>query len=1099
MTGSMEDEYPLTPLQQGMLYQWLAAPRSGVDVEQIVCTLREAVDVEALRRGWEGVARRHAVFRTSFAWRGLDEPVQRVHARIELPFAVRDWRDLDSDRREDRFRSFLCSDRTRGFDLGKAPCVRLALFRFGEAEYRLVWSFHHILLDGRSFPRVLAEVLDLGPEPAGMTSASFAQHVGRIAARDASRDEGFWTDYLRGFQRPTPVPGARDAAFAPARRRRTEGPAEVEEATLRLSRATSEALRERARESEVTLNTIVQAAWAILLSRYSGEADVLFGAARACRSSSIPEAESVVGMFINTLPVRARVHPEEPLVELLHRLRQGQVAVRDFEHTPLVEVQRWSRLPPGQPLFRSILIFDRASLDAVLRARGGRWRHRTFRQLELTGFPVTLYAYAEERLLLRLAYDTRVIPGRSGRRVLSHLAVTLEEIASRRGARVGELELLSDEERRKQLVDWNATAAKLPRGPGVHDLIRRRVELAPGAVAVVCGQQEWSYRELDSRAERLAQRLRSLGVGPEVRVGICIERSPEMLLGVLGVLKAGGAYVPLDPDYPEERLAFMVSDAKVAVMLASERTRERLPPTGAPLLLLDSPCPTGDARHPDGDASSGAPSVGALTSENLAYVIYTSGSTGQPKGVMVEHRNLLAFFAGMDGRVPHDPPGVWLAVTSLSFDISVLELLWTLARGFKIVLHAGPELGGELPLRGEPVSALIRRHAVTHLQCTPSLARLLLAQPEAREAIRELHVLLVGGEALEGGLASDLLATLSGTLINMYGPTETTIWSSTHTVEVPDEIVPIGRPILNTSYYVLDALLRPVPVGVVGELYIGGAGVARGYLDRPELTAERFVADPFGSSPADRLYRTGDLVRYRGDGVVEYVGRIDRQIKLRGHRIEPGEVEAVLRNHPAVREAAVIACRVGETENHLVGYYVPTEGKRPEPGDLRRFSTRMLSQAMVPAAFVEIPRLPLTPNGKVDYTALPRPDRAPLAAHAEFLPPRSSVERAVAALWSQVLGVARVGIDESFFEVGGDSLSAVRILLRIQETFGVRIRPGVLFDSPTVAGVARVVEKELLQRAASGELASVLKEIEALSDEELASALLPHAEGGSAG
>lgn len=1106
MTETIEDAYPLTPLQQGMLLHWLAAPRSGVDVEQIVCTLSEAVDVEALREAWQCVARRYAAFRTSFEWRDLNRPLQRVHAAAELPFAVHDWGDVDSAAQRERFQSFLRADRTRGFDLGRCPSVRLALFRLGDANYRLVWSFHHILMDGRSFPIVLGEALSprardraRHPVPPG---PSFGEHVAWLSARDTSRDEGHWKSYLRGFRRPTRLPGSVFPERGAYRRRYDESEGE-EEATLRLSRETTAALRERAREYGVTLNTVVQGAWAILLSRYCGEEDVLFGAARACRKSSIPNAESVVGMFINSLPVRAHVRFEEPLAELFCALREGQLAVRDFEHTPLVEVQRWSEIQAGEPLFESIVIFDSASLDTVLRAQGGQWHDRSFQQLERTGFPLTLYAYGEDRMLLRLAYDTRAIVPQRGRAMLSHLAVTLEEIASKPGARVGELELLAKEERRRQLVDWNATAVDFPAKRAVHDLIREQAERTPDAVAVACGPHEWSYRDLDARADRLARHLRLLEVGPEVRVGICMERSPEMLVGVLGVLKAGGAYVPLDPDYPAERLAFMASDADITVMLTSGAMRGRLPATDMLVVPLDSALEAETVADASVEAtrSSRTREVGSVTPEMLAYVIYTSGSTGRPKGVMIEHRNVVAFFAGMDDRIPHDPPGVWLAVTSLSFDISVLELLWTLARGFKVVLFDGQEMSGEVTAAGpsDSLAELIRRHSVTHLQCTPSMARLLLAEENVKTALRGLDVLMVGGEALPSGLAAKLRHSASGRLINMYGPTETTIWSSTHDVERSEGSVPIGRPIANTTFYVLDARLRPLPVGVAGELYIGGAGVARGYLNRPGLTAECFIASPFDSAPADRLYRTGDLVRYGEDGVLEYIGRVDRQIKLRGHRIEPGEVEAVLLRHPAVREAAVVASGAEKADGSLVAYYVPAEGRRPSPDELRGFAARELSPIMVPAAFVGLPRLPLTPNGKVDYGALAPLSRLRPAPEATLMLPRSAVERAVAGIWGELLGVAEIGVEDDFFELGGNSLSTVRIVLRIRETFRIRLSLKSFFESPTVAGVARLIQKELGERAEGGELESVVREIEALSDEALRAALFSQAKEDSGG
>ncbi|MGZ3461484.1 MAG: non-ribosomal peptide synthetase, partial [Archangium sp.] len=545
--------------------------------------------------------------------------------------------------------------------------------------------------------------------------------------------------------------------------------------------------------------------------------------------------------------------------------------------------------------------------------------------------------------------------------------------------RLGALPLLSAEEQHRVLVEWNDTGADFARESSLAQLFESQVAHTPDTVALVCGGTALTYQELDARANAVARQLRALGVGPEARVGLCASRSLELVAGLLGVLKAGGAYVPLDPSYPAERLAFMLRDSGARVLLTQRHLADTLPAQDVQRVFLDAV----DSGSVPGDS---APSGGARP-ENLAYVLYTSGSTGTPKGVMVQQRNVANFFAGMDARLGASPAGTWLAVTSISFDISVLELLWTLCRGFKVILQTEQEEG--------QVAGQLRRHAVTHLQLTPSRARALAMETNGLESLAALRRLMVGGEALPEALAAQLRGALhGGALVNMYGPTETTIWSSTHTVGAVAGPVPIGTPIANTALYVLDAWLQPVPVGVAGELYIGGTGVARGYLERSSLTAERFLPDPFANTPGTRMYRTGDLARWRADGTVEFLGRVDQQVKVRGYRIEPGEVEAVLARFPGVRTAVVSARTDGTGDARLVAYMVlaTSTASGLDTAALRDFLRKRLPEYMVPSAFMALDAQPLPPHGKVDLKALPAPARARPSLRAEYVAPRTPME-----------------------------------------------------------------------------------------------------------
>jgi amino acid adenylation domain-containing protein len=564
---------------------------------------------------------------------------------------------------------------------------------------------------------------------------------------------------------------------------------------------------------------------------------------------------------------------------------------------------------------------------------------------------------------------------------------------------------------------------------------------APDSVAVAFDDETLTYRELNERAELVAAKLRALGVGPDVRVGICVERSLEMMVGLLGILKAGGCYVPLDPTYPKERLAFMLEDSEAGVLMTQERLQNVFD-SKVPRVFLDG--------GREGKNSGAGPAPGLSSRSNdLAYVIYTSGSTGKPKGVMVTHRNAVNFFTAMD-RVLGMQSGVWLAVTSISFDISVLELFWTLTRGFKVVIHSDAERK-----RGLSIPEEITRHNVTHLQCTPSLATGLVLAPEALEGLKSLKTLLLGGEALPASLAEQIRREFKGELLNMYGPTETTIWSAVHRVTETGSQIPIGRPIANTEIFIVDRQLQFTPVGVPGELLIGGEGVARGYLNRAELTAEKFINHPFSKDARARLYRTGDLARFRTDGTIEFLGRLDHQVKLRGHRIELGEIESVIRSHENVRECVVVIREMAPGDQRLLAYIVPARANGALANELRHHLEAKLPSYMMPNDFVTLEKLPLTPNGKIDRKALPAPDKTRADSQASFVEPRSEMEREIAKLWQELLHVEQVGLNDNFFDLGGHSLLVVQMQAKLREAFGVQLPIVRLFQHPTVSALAR--------------------------------------------
>ncbi|MDB6122751.1 MAG: Non-ribosomal peptide synthetase component [Pedosphaera sp.] len=1047
------ETYALAPMQQGMLFNRLLAEHSGVDIEQIVFELREDLKESAFETAWRRIIRRHKIFRTSFHWEGLERPVQKVHEEVPFPFEYKDWRNSSTAEQTSRFEALLKAERRRGFDLGTPPLMRLVLCRLGQSQFRLVWTFDHTLIDGRSFTLVIKEVFAIyeslrqGREPELEPVRPYCDYIKWLEQQNSSKSEGYWRSLLEGVTAPTAL--VIDQMINEV----TANEPNYGEHFLRILKPLTAELQQFATSHKVTLNTLVQGAWALLLSRYSGETDVVFGATRAGRKSTIEGADSMIGLFINTLPVRVRLEPETSLLPWLQELRAQQLKIRDHEHTPLVQVQQWSQVPNGTPLFESLVVFERGTLDSVLRAQGGAWLNRHFRVVDQTNYPLTLFAYEAEELTFKISYDRRRLGADAVARLATHLETLLGGMVTNPHQKLSTIPLLPAAERQQLLVEWNRTGRDYLTDCCLREALEARVPITPEAIALVCGDEQLTYRELDARANRLAQCLRSFGVGPEVLVGVCLEVSLEMIIALVAVLKAGGAYVPLDPAYPKERLTFMLEDSRSPVLLTQHKFKDMFPGSNARIICLDNGEAEPEIRQPESVEVPG----NKATPDNLAYVLYTSGSTGQPKGVMVTHRNILNFFAGMD-QCLGKKSGVWLAVTSISFDISVLELFWTLTRGFKVVLQRREE---------NLVTAIARQittHAVTHLQCTPSMAEMLVRDGAARQALHSLKQLLLGGEALSPELVKQL--DIPGEILNMYGPTETTIWSIVHKLNRREDRIPIGRPIANTEIYILDAHLQPMPIGVPGELFIGGVGVVRGYFERKELTAEKFIANPFKSPPHARLFKTGDRARYLADGSIEFLGRLDYQVKLRGFRIELGEIESTLRQHPDVRECVVAVREFAPRDTRLVAYVVALARSAGTIRSLREFLKQKLPDYMLPSAFVLLDTFPLTPNGKINRRALPAPERE-LQPEAVVAPPRSTTEKILAQIWLGVLGRKEIGIHDNFFEQGGHSLLAMQAVSQMQVALKINLSIVQLYQHPTIHTLARFLSRPATMRQSS--------------------------------
>ena len=1060
---NIQDSYPLSPIQEGMLFHSLSAPDADGYLSQLSCRMTGALDVTVFERAWQAVVDRHTALRTAFVWQNVKQPLQVVGRKVGLPLEIHDWRGVPAAEVPGKLDELLRQDVARGLKLGRAPLMRLSLVRLDERSHYFVWLQHHLILDGWSHALIFREVFACydafrrGDEPQLAPAAPFRDYISWLRRQSLPAAEELWRRKLAGAVAPTPLAMGRPGGATA----NGHGLAE-----RRLGAAETAAFEAWAREHHLTESTLVQGAWAELLARYSGEDEVLFGTVVAGRPATLPGVEGMVGLFINTLPTRVRASAGDLPAAWLLGLQNEQSELRQYEYTPLAGIQKWSGLAPGSPLFESSLSFQNLAIDQALAAVAREVEIGDFRTYDRPPHPLSLVVTPGRELTLRLGYDSGRFAAAAVERMLGHLIGLLLGFVHQGDRPVSELPLLAPAEREQILVAWNRTAVDYPRDMALHRLFERQCEATPEAPAVFAGGRPLTYRELDARASRLACHLRRLGAGPETRVGLCVERSLPMAVGILGILKAGAAFVPLDPANPRERLGFLLADCGAALLLTRGHLLAELPSTSAVPVLLDADGGCAGAAELDVSPLPGGP--GDVPPASTAYLIYTSGSTGRPKGVLVPHRPVVSYALEMVRRLGLGPGDRVLQFASLGFDVLIEELFPAWISGAAVVLHER-----DLLLDIAELGEVLAGNGVTGVELPAAFWQewvQAMADAGGRPPA-SLRWVIVGSEKP----AAESVSTWRRwgvPLIYIFGLTETTVTSTLCRVEPGVEPrddggeLPIGRPVANTRLYVLDRQGSSAPLGVAGELWIGGEGLARGYHGRPDLTADRFRPDPFAAEPGLRLYRTGDRVRYRESGELDFLGRVDDQMKVRGFRIEPGEIEAALRSLDGVREA-VVAPRPAGAGQRLVAYVIPTNG-RIDPSRLREELRRRLPEHMVPAAFVALDELPLTSHGKVDRRALPDP-AAWGEAERGYVPPRTEREKLLAGIWSEILGIERVGAEDNFFELGGDSILTIQVAGRAHR-LGIRLNPRQLFEHPTIAGLARLPEETAPVRAEQGAL-----------------------------
>ena len=1051
---NVEDIYKLTPVQQEILSHELESQIAGAYVRSCSYVIAGGLEVAAFEQAWQQVLERHPSLRTSFHWKNLEKPVQVVNRSVHLSPQKHDWRGMPAVAQKERLNNLVYSEQVHRFELTKWPLMRLHLIRTADDAYQLVWSYHALIMDDSSRRSILNELCVLyesirNQRPHELEPAQpYKIFVEWLRRQNYSQAETFWQGMLKGVSAQTLL--GRDSSSGLSRGH--------QEDAIELTADATAALEFQAQQHGLSLETIVEGAWSLLLSRYSDTDDVIFGLSVSGRPAMLPRSMTAVGLFENVVPVRVQVSPASTLLPWLDQLHRERDEISRYEYAALGDIRRWGNLLPGQTLFESVLVFHEGPHEFV---SGGEGTILTIRQngsAQKVDHSLVLKVTLVPQLSLRLCFERQSFHTAQVGRMLAHLRTLIEGIAANTQQRLSDLPSLAPEEQRLLLVDWNDTRNGTSDGACFPELFESVAARNPDHIAVRSGEESLTYGELNARANQLANYLRGLGVGSEIAVGVCTHRSLETVVALLGILKAGGVYVPLDPEYPQERLSHMLEDSQVAVLLTQQQLLFDLPPHAAAseIVCLDSDWET-ISREANDNLSPSA------TGANLAYVIYTSGSTGKPRGVGISHEVIASHLRIVAEKFALNENDRVLQFASLSFDVSVEQILTALLCGAAVILRDAHAWSPE------DFYQEVKARGVTIINIPPSYWNLLAQDGASAGALgldQQLKLVIVGGDVMSREAVRRWQQTTMRTarLLNAYGPTEAAITATVFDVppayEEPTATtgVPIGRPLGSRKIYILNRKGKLSPIGAVGELHIGGMLLAREYLNNPELTAEKFIPNAFGDEPGERVYRTGDLARYRDDGQIEFIGRSDWQIKIRGFRVEAGEIETALSQHPSVREAVVSVSEEADGEKRLVAYVVLERTIAGGIDEVREALREKLPAHMIPALFVILDELPLTPNGKIDRRALPAALPAMIESRDSYVAPSTQLEKLLADIWSLVLNVERVSVNDNFFDLGGHSLLATQVMSRLRQRLQIDVPLQSFFEKPVIAELAREIE-----------------------------------------
>lgn len=1032
----IEGLYPLSGLQQGMLFHGLYDGKVGAYLEQFGCDLIGA-DIDVFTRSWDYIIKFHTILRSAFYYDKFNVPVQCVFKEIKLPVEVLDYSSMSSEEQQSAIKSFEQSDKEKGFDFKSAPLMRLALIRLDDNRYHMHWLYHHIIMDGWSMPILIEDFLNIYEQLSKGEKIEFKEvdryedYIRYIERRDKKKEQLYWENYLKNLESGTLIP------FIGKTTERTKGLGKYSSLTLSIDAATTAEVKAFAQKNRITVNTLMQGIWSYLLHCYTGKPDVLFGVIVSGRPDDLSNVERRVGMYINTLPLYMNIEKDKGIDEWLIDLQKEQVLMRQHQHTPLSNIIEWTNMQGG--LFDSLLVFENYPVSKIVNENEWNLKVENVAINEHNNYPLSIVVVSNDQISIRFSYNTALLQKGYIEKISGHFENVLRQIVKNVNGEISDLNLITGGEEHELLSVFNNRETAYPKNKTIVDLFAQEVSKAPNNNAIVFEREKLSYKELNERSNQLANYLKRKNVAAASMIPLSVERGPNMMVGILGILKAGCAYVPIDPTYPEDRIKFMLEDTAANIIVSSEVSIKKLPNlSGVDVIKLDT-----DWEKISQESSNNIEID--IRPEGVAYIIYTSGSTGRPKGVLVTHQNVVSLVRETD-YVSFNDQNILLSTGSSSFDATTFEYWGMLLNGGQLILCPESKLLDHELLKNE-----IQSRKVNMMWFTSSWFNQLVETDIS--LFETLKTILVGGEKLSQKHIEKLKqAYPSIEIINGYGPTENTTFSLTYNIKsTSDNIsIPIGRPLNNRSAYVLNADQKLVPVGVAGEIYLGGSGVAKGYLNQEKLTTERFIKNPFIEGDTSKLYKTGDLGRWLPDGNIEYLGRIDGQVKIRGYRIELEEIEAVLLQSDLVKQAVVIAKEDADGDKKLVGYVVGKDAFEKEK--IAYYLSSKLPDYMVPTFIVELDGIPLTSNGKVDKRALPDPEIN--TSSQPSVNPGNELEEKLIKVWLDVLKIDSIGINDDFFEMGGHSLLAIRLMSVLRKELGLEINIGDIFEYPTISTLA---------------------------------------------
>ncbi len=1055
---NIEDIYMLSPVQQSMVFHHIYSPKSSVTVEQTIFSIKSKLDIEIFEKAWQKLLDRHESLRTSYHWEGLEEAVQIVHKDLKIPFQVLDWTNFSKSEGLQKLEQLIEEDRKKGFDLSKPPLMRILVIKQEEYAYDVVWTHHHLQLDGWCNSILFKELgqcyeaLCVDEKITFGHVYSFKDYIDWLRRQDKKKAEQFWRTELDGFK--TPI---RFNNIFPAKN--SNQLSAFGDVVYEVSEDKQQIIQDFTRKNRITLNTMIQGAWAILLNRYSQETDIIFGVTSSGRPAELEGSDSIIGCFMNTLPFRVKINKNVNLIKWLKDVQLKQVEMRQYEYTSLVDIRSWIDMPRSSALYdlyESIVIVENYPFDVKLKDGIGSLQVKSVRIDEQMDYPLVVYCNLQPKLQLKLLFNSSFLNETEANQILSHLINILWEMLVSEDGKLENISMISEKELTHILSDNNSTSLDYPKNQCFQDLFTDQVKLNLNKPAVIQGNESLSYTELDILSNQLAHKLIKLGVGPEIPVGVYVERSPKMIVGILAVLKAGGAFLPIDMDYPGERINLMLKDAQVPILLTQNNLQSKIRDYQGHTVCLDIEW---DSVR---EEPKNQPSV-RIEPQNLAYIIYTSGSTGRPKGVMMSHEAVVSHSIDICKRYELTPEDRVLQFSSISFDISLEQIFTTLAAGSSLVLrdkniwtpYQFSQKCVELGLSVVNLPTNYWGEIVQEWYTRPEII------PDSN-----LRLVIVGGEQMPAEKVGmwEQLPLEDIILLNAYGPAETAMTSTLYEVSGKGtksadlKVIPVGKPLANRRIYILDENMHPLPIGVKGEIFIGGIPLARGYINNSKLTKDKFIRDPYYHNYGKMLYKTGDMGKLLCDGNIEVLGRKDDQTKIRGHRIDIGEIEVVLNKCDNIKNSIVVVKNGVANDKYLVAFYDSLSHGTNNQCSIRGFLRKKLPEYMIPSYFIQLGSLPLSPNGKIDRKSLENME-IKVEFDEEYQKPYNTIQQKLVSIWRKILGTDGVGINHHFFEIGGQSLKAITLVSEIHREFEVELPLGNIFAFPTIKELAVIIEE----------------------------------------